>query len=313
MREHKRIFKKMNNSATTRRISKIAVEYNGNDKGTAEMVYSNNLLSEDPELQFKEMKAVANRNKNVKNWALTGYISPEKSIGDKLTNEELIDLALKALRKVGVTDDNQIRLDIHSSTKQKHIHFIVNRVNTFGENTIIAHKIGEIFGKAVREVCQELNLRTDIEIGKEKKQMMYYALTNSLKYAKNFDDLMMKMHLKGYRVTLSQNVKDGISGMRIVRYEDINHQTERQYKPGYKLSEITNKLKIADIKSILESNYQRNEIIQEKMNQMHKENEIETSKSAVSKEIGKTIDEFLKPTYTAPDDELLKRKKRKFR
>ena len=90
----------MNNSATTRRISKIAVEYNGNDKGTAEMVYSNNLLCEDPELQFKEMKAVANRNKNVKNWALTGYISPEKSIGDKLTNEELIDLALKALRKV---------------------------------------------------------------------------------------------------------------------------------------------------------------------------------------------------------------------
>ena len=64
----------MNNSATTRRISKIAVEYNGNDKGTAEMVYGNNLLSEDPEIQFKEMKAVANRNKNVKNWALTGYI-----------------------------------------------------------------------------------------------------------------------------------------------------------------------------------------------------------------------------------------------
>ena len=87
----------MNNSATTRRISKIAVEYNGNDKGTAEMVYRNNLLSDDPELQFKEMKAVANRNKNVKNWALTGYISPEKSIGDKLTNEELTDLALKTL------------------------------------------------------------------------------------------------------------------------------------------------------------------------------------------------------------------------
>ncbi|MCG7281927.1 relaxase/mobilization nuclease domain-containing protein [Chryseobacterium taklimakanense] len=303
----------MNNSATTRRISKIAVEYNGNDKGTAEMVYSNNLLSNDPELQFKEMKAIANRNKNVKNWALTGYISPEKSIGDKLSNEELTDLALKALRKVGVTDDNQIRLDIHSSTKQKHIHFIVNRVNTFGENTITAHKIGENFGKAVREVCRELNLKSDIEIGKEKKQQMYYALTISLKYAKNFEELVMKMHLKGYRVTLSQNVKDGISGMRMVRYDDINHQTERQYKPGYKLSEITNKLKIADIKSILESNYQRNEITQERMNHMQKEKEVETSQISVLKEIGKTIEEFLKPTYTTPDDDLLKRKKRKFR
>ena len=303
----------MNNSATTRRISKIAVEYNGNDKGTAEMVYGNNLLSEDPEIQFKEMKAVANRNKNVKNWALTGYISPEKSIGDKLTNEELTDLALRALKKVGVTDDNQIRLDIHSSTKQKHIHFSVNRVNTFGENTITAHKIGENFGKAVREVCQKLNLKTDIEIGKEKKQMMYYALTNSLKYAKNFDDLVMKMHLKGYRVTLSQNVKDGISGMRIVRYEDINYQTERQYKPGYKLSEITNKLKIADIKTTLNSNFERAEHIQTLLEQMRENEETEISRTNISKEIGKTVDEFLKPTYTAPDDELLKRKKRKFR
>lgn len=303
----------MNNSATTRRISKIAVEYNGNDKGTAKMVYSNNLLSEDLELQFKEMKAVANRNKNVKNWALTGYISPVKSIGDKLTNEELTDLTLKALRKVGVTEDNQIRLDIHSSTKQKHIHFIVNRVNTFGENTITAHKIGENFGKAVREVCQELNLKTDIEIGNEKKKMMYYTLTNSLKYAKNFDDLVMKMHLKGYRVTLSQNVKDGISGMRIVRYEDINRQTERQYKPGYKLSEITKKLKIADIKSILNSNFERAEHIQTLLGQMRENEESEISRTNISKEIGKTVDEFLKPTYTTPDDELLKRKKRKFR
>ncbi|WET51006.1 relaxase/mobilization nuclease domain-containing protein [Chryseobacterium indologenes] len=303
----------MNNSATTRRISKIAVEYNGNDRGTAEMVYCNNLLSEDAELQFREMKAVANRNKNVKNWALTGYVSPEKSIGDKLSNEELTDLALRALRKVGVTDDNQIRLDIHSSTKQKHIHFIVNRVSTFGENTITAHKIGESFGKAVREVCQELNLKTDIEIGKEKKQMMYYALTNSLKYAKSFDDLVMKMHLKGYQVTLSQNVKDGISGMRIVRYEDINHQTERQYKPGYKLSEITNKLKIADIKSTLNSNFERAEHIQTLLGQMRENEESEISRTNISKEIGKTVDEFLKPTYTTPDDELLKRKKRKFR
>ncbi len=160
----------MNNSATTRNISKIAIEYNVNDKGTAQRVYQNNLLTEDPEHQFKEMKTVADRNKNVKNWALTGYISPEKSIGDKLSNDELTELALRALKKIGVTDNNQMILDIHSSTKQKHIHFIVNRVDINGVNTIKAHKIGENFGKAVREVCQEMNLKTDIEIGKEKKK-----------------------------------------------------------------------------------------------------------------------------------------------
>lgn len=61
----------MNNSATTRRISKIAIEYNGNDKGTAECIYSNNLLSTTPEEQFAEMKFIAERNPNVKKWALT--------------------------------------------------------------------------------------------------------------------------------------------------------------------------------------------------------------------------------------------------
>ena len=303
----------MNNSATTRRISKIALEYNGNDKGTSKMVFSNNLLSEDSELQFKEMKTIASRNKNVKNWALTGYVSPEKSIGDRLTNEELTDLTLKALWKVGVTDQNQIRLDMHFSTKQKHIHFIVNRVNTNGKNTITAHKIGDKFGKAVREVCREMNLKTDVEIGIEKKKQMMSSLNTCLKFSKNFDELEKNMHKLGFRISLSQNVKIGISGMRIVRYEDINHQTERQYKPGYKLSEITNKLKIADIKTILDSNNQESENIKSLLNQIKKSEESEILKNLVVKEIGKTVNVFLKPTYTASDDELLKRKKRIFR
>ena len=42
----------MNNSATTRTITKIALEYNGNDKGTAETVASNCLLSSTVEGQF---------------------------------------------------------------------------------------------------------------------------------------------------------------------------------------------------------------------------------------------------------------------
>lgn len=244
----------MNNSATTRRISKIALEYNGNDKGTAIMAYSNNLLSDTTEKQFKEMKIIANRNKNVKNWALTGYISPEKSKENEISDEILVKLALKALQKVGVTKDNQIRLDIHNSTKHKHIHFIVNRVNTHGINTIKAHKIGENFGKAVREICKEMNLKTDIEISKEKKEKMLENLQNSLKTASNFNELIEEMNRRGYKVTLAENKKVGISGMRIVNYSDINNETKREYLTGYKLSEISNKLKIKDIKDILEKN-----------------------------------------------------------
>ena len=301
----------MNNSATTRRISKIAVEYNGNDKGTAEMVYSNNLMSENAEHQFLEMKTVAERNAKITNWAMTGYISPENGIHGNLSNEQLVNLTLKALQKVGVTDDNQIRMDIHNSTKHRHIHFIVNRVNTHGNNTIEAHRLGERFGKAVREVCKELNLKTDIEIGKEKKEQMFKALNFCLQKSMNFEELLENMKNLGNRVTLSHNAKDGISGMRIVRFEDINHQTERQYKPGYKLSEITNKLKIKDIKEILKQNSESQQLASHNpIVEQRKENG--NNEKSVVGHLLMIAQELLKPSYTqAADDELLKKRKKR--
>jgi len=242
----------MNNSATTRAITKIALEYNGNDKGTAEMVSSNNLLNLTSEGQFQEMKKVAERNLKVKKWALTGYISQPDEIGRKLTDKEFAEIAIRALDKVGVTINNQFRLDIHNSTKQKHIHFIVNRIDISGRCTIKSHDIGRRFGEAVREVCKEKGLLTDIEIGIQKKAEILKNVSETLKTVNNFDDLIFKMKERGFEVQLSTNVKDGISGMRIVMEKDKNHQTERIYKAGYKLSEISNQLKISEIKSLFE-------------------------------------------------------------
>ncbi len=242
----------MNNSASTRTITKIALEYNGNDKGTAEMISSNCLLSSNPEGQFLEMKTVADRNLNVEKWALTGYISQPDDIGRKLTDEEFLEIATKALEKIGVTENNQYRLDIHNSTKQKHIHFIVNRIDISGKCTIKAHDIGRRFGEAVRAVCKEKGLLTDVEIGVQKKKEMLKNLTETLKTTDNFDEVVLEMKKEGFEVQLSSNVKDGISGMRIVMEKDKNFQTERVYKAGYKLSEITNRLKISEIKSLFE-------------------------------------------------------------
>ena len=242
----------MNNSAATRMISKIALEYNGNDKGMAIAAASNFLLSSNPEQQYQEMKTVADRNSKVKKWALTGYISPPTEIIKQLSDEELTDIAIEALQKIGVTDSNQYRLDIHNSTRQKHIHFVVNRMNIHGKCTVKSRKIGERFGEAVRQICQERNIKTDVEIGIEKKAIMLKNLTESLKCCNNFDELISEMKKRGFLAELSKNEKIGISGMRIILESDINHQTERQYKPGYKLSEITSSLKIAEIKSVFD-------------------------------------------------------------
>ena len=242
----------MNNSATTRMISKIALEYNGNDKGMAIAAASNFLLSSNPEQQYQEMKTVADRNSKVKKWALTGYISPPTENTKQLSDEELTEISIEALQKIGVTDRNQYRLDIHNSTKQKHIHFVVNRMNIHGKCTVKSRKIGERFGEAVRQICQERNLKSDVEIGIEKKAEMLKNLIQSLKCSNNFDELISEMRKRGFLTELSKNEKIGISGMRIILESDINHQTERQYKPGYKLSEITSNLKIAEIKNIFD-------------------------------------------------------------
>lgn len=306
----------MNNSATTRAITKIALEYNANDKGTAEMVSSNNLLSLTSEGQFKEMKTVAERNPKVKKWALTGYISQPDEIGRKLTDEEFKQIAIGSLAKVGLTNKNQYRLDIHNSTKHKHIHFVANRIDISGKCTVKSHDIGRRFGEAVREVCKEKGLLTDVEIGIQKKAEMLRNLKETLKTAKNFDELIFIMKKKGFEVQLSTNVKDGISGMRIVMEKDKNHQTERIYKAGYKLSEITSKLKISGIKAILNENKdQKLEdgiVFSENSNQENVGNK-QKSNSVIS-EVGKAIGQFLQPTYTSnSDDELLKKRKRKSR
>ncbi|SUX47817.1 relaxase/mobilization nuclease domain-containing protein [Chryseobacterium indoltheticum] len=242
----------MNNSATTRTITKIALEYNGNDLGTAEMISSNCLLSSTPEGQYLEMKTVSERNPNVKKWALTGYISQPDEIGRKLKDEEFAEIATKALDKIGVTNKNQYRLDIHNSTKHKHIHFVVNRIDISGKCTVKSHDIGKRFGDAVREVCKERGLLTDIEIGIQKKAEMLKSLTEAIRSENNFDDLILAMKKKGFEIQLSSNIKEGISGMRIVMEKDKNFHTERIYKAGYKLSEVSNQLKISEIKSLFE-------------------------------------------------------------
>ena len=306
----------MNNSAATRTITKIALEYNGNDKGTAELVASNCLLSLTAEGQFLEMKTVSDRNTNVKKWALTGYISQPDEIGRELKDEEFVEIALKALDRIGVTENNQFRLDIHNSTKQKHIHFIVNRIDISGKCTVKSHDIGKRFGEAVREICKEKGLLTDVEIGIRKKAEMLKNLMETLKTVDNFDSLILKMKAKGFEVQLSTNAKVGVSGMRIVMEKDKNLNTERVYKAGYKLSEITSKLKIKDIKAILNENREKKlddeTIFSENPNQETNGNELKSN--SVISEVRKAIEQFLQPTYISnSDDELLRKKKRKLR
>lgn len=242
----------MTNSCTTRKITSIAVEYNGNDKGQAVNVATNNLLGFTAEEQYMEMKEVAKRNSRIGNgkWACTGYISPPKIIADKISDEELRDLCLQTLKRIGVTPDNQYRLDIHNSANIKHIHFIVNRVDTFGKCTLSSGNIGKRFGEELRKICSDKGLMTDLESSKKKKEEMLVALTKSISESRNFSELERGLLQKGYLLKLFQNAKDGISGLRITKQSDISTKTNKVYQTGFKLSEISNQIRVAEIKEI---------------------------------------------------------------
>lgn len=256
----------MNNSCATRRITSIAIFYNGNDKGNAEMVAINNLLGSTPEEQFEEMKIIANRNERVQKFALTGYISPPKEVANKITDDELRDLCLLTLKNIGVTKNNQYRLDIHNSTKIKHLHFIVNRIDTFGNCTIPARNVGKRFGEELRKICLQKGLLTDKESSKQKKNKMLDILANEIINSKNFIQLKENLNDKGYLLETYQNSKDGISGLRLANKSDINNDTEKIYKSGFKLSEISNKLNIREIKEIFQIKKMFAEILTNKSN-----------------------------------------------
>jgi hypothetical protein len=192
----------------------------------------------------------------------------------------------------------------------------VNRIDVSGKCTVKSHDIGRRFGEAVREVCKEKGFLTDVEIGIQKKALMLKNLKESLKTAKNFDELILKMKAKGFEILLSTNVKDGVSGMRIVMLKDKNPNTERIYKAGYKLSEITNKLKMKDINAIFNENKEKKldgeTIFSKNSNLENNGNQLKIN--SIISEVGKAIEQFLQPTYISnSDDELLRKKKRKSR
>ena len=96
--------------------------------------------------------------------------------------------------------------------------------------------------------------------------------------------------------------------MRIVKFEDINHQTEREYKPGYKLSEITKTLKLKTSNRNFKKNNERTIIFNSTATEQINKEELKNSTS-VSKQFENIAKELLKPTYaSSPEDELLKRK-----
>ncbi|SNV46549.1 Uncharacterised protein [Chryseobacterium taklimakanense] len=91
----------------------------------------------------------------------------------------------------------------------------------------------------------------------------------------------------------------------------VLYQTASETTTIFKLSEITSKLKIKDIKEILNQNAENHQsaIFSQSNPQT---NEIKHPEKSALREIENAVKELLKPSYTpAADDELLRKRKRR--
>ena len=156
------------------------------------------------------------------------------------------------------------------------------------------------------------HMQTELQEVKEKynEEVKFYKIEQEKRA-----EFLAKIPTKTETV-LSQETIDFYENLeKRMKRKDKNPNTERIYKAGYKLSEISNKLKMKDIKAILNENKEKKlddeTIFSENSNEVNNGNELKSI--SIISEVGKAIEQFLQPTYTAADDEFLKKKKRKSR
>lgn len=218
-----------------------------------------NLTGKTHQEQWNELRMIASLNDAIpRKKYVNALISFDKSQKpEKLTNHQIKDMAETFAKELGFYD-NQWKFAVHTNTDELHIHFYANRIGFDTKNKVKAHNIGKRSGQIVDAIAIKYGLKTSKEIGKERRNKALNELNSSIDESKTWDELKQKMQKKGYHFILNKNIK-GLNGARIVPIEyyksnDQLSEREKTTQKGYKLSQLSRKLKIQDIAIQLERN-----------------------------------------------------------
>lgn len=218
-----------------------------------------NLSGESYKEQWDEMRMIANLNSSVsRKKYINAMISFDKTQNpERFSNAQLKNIAEQYAKEIGFYD-NQWKFAVHTNSDELHIHFFANRIGFDGKNKVKAHNIGRKSGVIADGLAISLGLRTAKEIGKERRNVALTALMDCANKSKSWDDLKGKMYEQGYHFVISKNIK-GINGARIIptyqyKPEHLLSAREKVTGKGYKLSQLSRKVKIKDIALILENN-----------------------------------------------------------
>lgn len=130
----------------------------------------NNLSGEKASELYRSMRVIQNQNLRCKNNTISVVLSPEKSDGKVMTNEQWRGLTTRFLSALGINKtEAQYISFIHTEKEHRHVHIILNRVNDDG-SLIKDHFIGKRAQHIAHRVAKEMNLKSAREIKEQKEK-----------------------------------------------------------------------------------------------------------------------------------------------
>lgn len=209
----------------------------------------NHLSGEKPSELYRSMQVIQNQNLRCKNNTISIVLSPEKSDGQKLTDEQWRTITKKFIKELGIGEkEAQYISFIHTEKEHKHLHLILNRVNDDG--TLIKDNfIGKRAQYIGHRIAKEMNLIS----AKEEKAKNENNLKTELK---SFRKLFKQAH-ESIKKLLPSNIQEYTELMQKHNFNVIPYINKQGKVQGYKigrtdtdkeikLSQIDRKIKLDD-------------------------------------------------------------------
>ncbi|UII81264.1 relaxase/mobilization nuclease domain-containing protein [Flagellimonas sp. CMM7] len=231
--------------------TKASISYGWNQEKDAEIIQSQHLAGENPREITEEFRIVQSQNPRTKKNTLSFVLSPSIEDGNRLSKQELSELAKKFIKAMGLKERQAIAF-VHRDKEHTHIHLYANRIGFDGK----AYKdsfIGKRSQQKAYEVAREMGLTNARDIQNQRlnqvKQIRYeikqiHEKVIQSERPKSLDDYIKLMKEKDIKVIPSINKQNKLQGFRF-EHKGQNlkgSEVHRSMSGGKLISQISDNL-----------------------------------------------------------------------
>lgn len=208
--------------------TKTSIAYGWNQEKDAEVIFSQNLVGENPTEISQEFRFIQSQNADCQKNTLSFILSPTIEDGQKLRGKDLEKICSKFMKEMKLNDRQSIGF-VHRDKEHVHIHLYVNRIDFRGNaynNSFLSRRCH----LAAEQVAKQMNLTTVREAQMEKLNQLA-PLRNEIKRIhdntmerfkpKSFDEYIKGMKTNDVKVIPSINKAGNLQGFRF-EYKDHN-------------------------------------------------------------------------------------------